>query len=93
MRSQNSSSSEPGTSINRKLRARLDRHRWVVLTECGDYTWNVQLWGPEALNVDVLGLTAAEAKAHGLALVGIHLSTRRPVVRVPDEVRWRAVKR
>ena len=91
MRSSNSSNAERSTEQIRKLRARLDSQRWVVLTDRGNYTWNVQLWGPEALNIDVLGLTAAEAKAHGLALVGIHLSTKRPGVRVPDDVRWRPV--
>jgi hypothetical protein len=75
--------------VHERFSARLDRSRWVFLSNWGDNRWEVQLWGPEPLQIAFVGLSLQDAEKQATALVSLALLERSPEVHVPNRLNWR----
>jgi hypothetical protein len=67
----------------------IDRERWLVLETKGHHDWNLRVVGPEPLDVDLVELTAQEAKDWAVALAKEHFRNVNPRVIVRRFQRWR----
>jgi len=74
-----------------KYSLKMGGDQWIVLTALGANRWQVQLWGPETMQVNCIGLTTTEAKEHAMALVSLFLLDHNPDLKVPTRPQWKLV--
>ena len=67
----------------------IDRERWLVLETKGQHDWNLRVVGPEPLDVDLVELTAQEAKDWAVALAKEHFRNVNPRVLIERFQQWR----
>ncbi len=67
----------------------IDRKRWLVLETKGNHDWNLRVVGPEPLDVDLVELTAQEAKDRAVALAKEHFRKVNPKVLLERFQQWR----
>ncbi len=78
-------------TVYEKLSARIDQERWLILSNRGQYRWQVQLWGPEPMQTDFVGLTMQEAKECAAALAALFLMNQHAKCEVPCAVEWKVL--
>jgi hypothetical protein len=78
-------------TVFEKMSARIDQERWLILTNLGQFRWQVQLWGPEPMQTDFVGLTMQEAKEYASALASLFLMNQRSNCEVPSNVEWKVL--
>jgi hypothetical protein len=67
----------------------IDPERWLVLETKGRHDWNLRVVGQEPLDVDLVELTAQEAKDWAVALAKAHFRNVNPRVLVARLQQWR----
>jgi len=67
----------------------IDRERWLVLETKGHRDWKLRIVGPEPLDVDLVELTAQEAKDWAVALAKEHFRNVNPKVLIARLQQWR----
>ena len=78
-------------TVASKYSLKMGGDQWIVLTDLGANRWQVQLWGPETMQVNCIGLTTKEAQEHAMALVSLFLLDHNPDLKVPTTAEWRTV--
>src|SRR5947208_13273768 len=78
-------------TVASKYSLKMEGDQWIVLTDLGANRWQVQLWGPETMQVNCIGLTTKEAQEHAMALVSLFLLDHNPDLQVPTSPEWRTV--
>jgi hypothetical protein len=66
----------------------IDRERWLVLETKGRRDWNLRVVGPEPLDVDLVELTAQEAKDWAVGMAKEHFRAVNPRVIVARFLQW-----
>ena len=67
----------------------IDPERWLVLETRGRHDWNIRLVGPEPFDVDLVELTAQEAKDWAVSMAKEHFRNVNPRVIVARFQQWR----
>jgi len=67
----------------------IDRERWLVLETKERHHWNLRVVGPEPLDVDLVELTAQQAKDRAVALAKEHFRNVNPRVLIERFQQWR----
>ena len=67
----------------------IDPERWLVLETKGRHDWNLRVVGPEPLDVDLVELTAQEAKDWAVVMAKEHFRNVNPRVIVARFQKWR----
>jgi len=78
-------------TVGSKYSLKMGGDQWIVLSDLGANRWQVQLWGPETMQVNCIGLTTKEAQEHAMALVSLFLLDHNPDLKVPTSPEWRTV--
>ena len=69
--------------------ATIDPERWLVLMKKGLHDWNLQVIGPEPLDVDFADMSASQAQERSLSMASEHFRAVNSKVLISRIQQWR----